>query len=116
MRGLALILTLGCSEVSVHMPNPLNECNRIEVETHTALLQCTRLQDTNGRTLFKLSTSESCGGPPCLVIHPGETAYVLELDRLVAEAGEWTVQTGPCEEMEPCCADYYSPCGGPCCW
>jgi len=115
MTRLALLL-LSCADASVHMPDPFSDCNRVEVAAYTAGDECIRLEDTNGRTLFKLSTSESCGGPPCITIHPGETAYALELDRFIAEAADWTVQTGPCESLGECCADFYEPCGGPCCW
>ena len=49
--------------------------------------ECVKLTDTNGRTLFKLTSSESCGGPPCIVLLPGHTASVLEKTRRVHALG-----------------------------
>lgn len=100
-----LPLLLACSSLdpdgySAHVPSQVG-CGRVAIASYTAEAECLKLEDTNGRTLFKRSTSDSCGGPACLVLQPGESGYVLEKAKF-GEAAEWSVQGGPCEELAPC--------------
>jgi hypothetical protein len=100
IRRAAALLLLGC-DLTTHPPNLLELCPRVEVAAYTAEAGCVRLQDTNGMTLFRLSTSESCGGPPCLLLEPGQTGYALEKIRPSPDA-EWFVEHGPCAELAAC--------------
>ena len=100
-----LPLLLSCS---VDVP-PINGaldgdgCGRTAVAEYTAHDGCVKLQDTNGKTLFKLDTSDSCGGPPCIVLLPGETGFALELVKLDGR-GQWTVEPVSCDAQ--CCGEY----------
>ncbi len=115
MRLLLTIVIAGCGDVSIHTPQPFDRCGRVEIATYTAPAdECLRLEDTSGTTLFRLSTSESCGGPPCITLQPGETGFVLE--RIKPDtAAAWDAQIGACDALPKCCRDY-DPCGGFCCW
>ncbi len=95
--GVAL---LGCS---VHVPELTDGlCARVETEAYTAgENECLLLEDLNGLTLFKYETSESCGGPPCLRLEPGQTGYVLEKARPGTPA-QWQVTRGVCAAVPQC--------------
>jgi len=104
MRVLLLLL-VSCSDS--HIPAIYgaldgNECGRVAVAEYTAENSCIKL-DNIRETLFKLKSSESCGGPPCLVIQLGDTAYALEKSTSFKPA-EWSVSEVDCSEQ--CCADY----------
>ena len=95
------LLTAGCSSVN---PPDISQpfCTRVEILAVTALEhECILLEDQNGLTLFKLDTSQSCGGPPCLRLIPKETAYVLEKMRPGPDA-EWTTTRGACVQVPQC--------------
>ena len=114
-----LILSLvACSDdISVHTPNLLEKerCGRVPIAEYSAGPdECVRVEDLNGKTLFQLTTSESCGGPPCMTLRPGETGYVLEKVK-PGYSAEWDVQRGACDALPQCCGEY-EPCGGYCCW
>lgn len=94
MRLLTL-LSLSCAPQ--HVPSLLDTCPRVEVAAYTAETGCLLLRD-QANTLFKLDTSESCGGPPCLLLEPGQTGYALEKVRPGFPA-TWTVTPGDCEEL-----------------
>ncbi len=99
MTRLALFL-LACSDgIAMHPPDL--GCQRVPVAVYEAGGDCVLLEDANGRALFRLSTSESCGGPPCLLLLPGEVGYALELS-YPGEPARWTVGRGSCEELEGC--------------
>jgi hypothetical protein len=89
-----LRLSLLLAACSVHAPT-LNGCPRAIVEVVTAGEECVRLESVRD-ALFRLDTSESCGGPPCLVLEPGQTAYVLERIRPGFPA-EWRAVPVDCE-------------------
>jgi hypothetical protein len=96
----AALLLCACS-YTAHPPL-LNGCPRVEVEAYTAgALECVLLEDTNGLTLFRLESSESCGGPACLRLDPGQTGYALEKIRPGPEA-EWSVLQDACAEVPRC--------------
>ena len=103
MRGTLLwaMIAVGCS--SVNPPNitqPL--CTRVEIVALTAGDdECILLEDQNGLTLFKLDTSTSCGGPPCLRLDPGRTGYVLEKMRPGPDA-QWNETRGACDVVPHC--------------
>ncbi len=100
IRWLALLL-VACG-YDTHVPNITNLCPRAEAEAYTAGPdECVTLWDTNGLTLFKLDTSDSCGGPPCLELGPGETAYALEKIKPGPPA-QWAWYRGPCESAPTC--------------
>lgn len=103
MRWLAL-LALACSDVSLHSPSVLDPfCTRVAIETYTAPAEtCIRLVDANGLTLFKRSDSDSCGGPPCLRLLPGETAFVLAKLRPDTAEPAWLVEIDDCDETPEC--------------
>ena len=112
-----ILAVVACSDdrFSVHTPNLFEQCGRMPIaEYYAETAECIRLEDANGRALFKLTTSESCGGPPCMRLNPGESAYVLEKVK-PGDPAQWDVQRGPCDELPPCCGEY-EPCGGYCCW
>jgi hypothetical protein len=92
MRFVVLLLA-GCS-YSAHVPDMLDPCPRAVVEVVTAESECARLV-SEWDTLFRFDSSGSCGGPPCLVLEPGQTAYVLERIR-PAPPAEWRVEWGEC--------------------
>lgn len=100
---LAFGFALGAWGCSVNTPNLSQPfCTRVEVETHTAAEdECILLRDENGLTLFKLDTSDSCGGPPCLRLEPGQSGYVLEKLRPGPPA-EWSVTRGACGAVPQC--------------
>lgn len=100
LSALLLACSFEPSDYSAHMPvNP--DCGRVAIAEYQAEADCVRLSDANGRALFKLSTSESCGGPECILLKPGETGYVLEKVKL-GERAEWDVQVGACDELPKC--------------
>lgn len=103
-----VLLALACSDLdgySVHAPAFFGDCGRVPIEDYTAGEECIRLEDTSGTALFRLATSESCGGPPCLTLQPGETGLVLEKVK-PGPAAEWTAERGPCDELAQCCGYY----------
>ena len=101
------VLALACSDYGYVMHAPsLDGCTRVAVAEYTAGAgECVKLSDVNGKTLFKAGTSESCGGPPCVGLQPGETGYALEKAK-PGERAEWSVERGPCETVMRCCGDY----------
>jgi hypothetical protein len=114
---ILILAVVACSDdrFSVHTPNLFEQCGRMPIAEYTAEAnECIRLEDINEKTLFRLATSESCGGPPCMTLHPGEKGYVLEKVK-PGDPAEWDVQRGPCDQMAQCCGEY-EPCGGYCCW
>ncbi len=117
MRAPLWLMLLSCGDFdyAAHVPPLSGECSRVAVAEYTAPADgCIRLEQTNGKALFKLSNSESCGGAPCIRIRSGETGYVLESAKF-GERATWSEWRGPCDEAAECCADY-APCGGFCCW
>ncbi len=88
------------------------------VETYTAgPLECVRLDDRNGLTLFKLADSDSCGGPNCLHFSNGQTAYALEKIK-PGEPAQWSFWRGSCADIlfcegEPVCDEHPELCGPP---
>jgi hypothetical protein len=102
-RWLVLLL-VGCG-YDTHVPNITDLCPRAELEAYTAgPEECITLWDVNGLTLFKLSTSDSCGGPDCLELGPGETGYALEKIK-PGEPAQWGWYRGPCESAPTCPID-----------
>lgn len=106
MTRLAL-LCLACSS-SAHAPDLSgyldgDACGRVPVATYTAGADCLKLEDVHG-ALFRMADSTSCGGPPCVLLKPGETAYALEKVKPAAEGASWSVTPVDCSEQ--CCGDY----------
>ena len=106
----AFLLALACSDASVHAPDvgaivSGDPCGRVPVATYTAEQECVRLADMNGETLFKLTESTSCGGPPCMFLQQGESGYALARVKPGHEP-EWSVEYGTCEELPACCGYY----------
>ena len=86
----------------MHPPDILSPCPRAVVEVYTAPADgCVTLWDVNGLTLFKLETSDSCGGPDCLELGAGETGYALEKLKPGTPA-QWAWYVGPCESAPSC--------------
>lgn len=100
MTRLAL-LALACS-FETHVPNVTEPCSRAIVAEYTAPAgECMRLDDAGG-ALFRLSTSDDCGGPACIRFCDGATAYALEKLR-PGPAAEWTMRQGAPGDV-PFCA------------
>jgi hypothetical protein len=101
-RIAVLALLVGCGDpINLHPPSVLDPCPRAAIEHYTAAPdECLTLVSVHD-TLFRLDTSDSCGGPPCLALLPGESAYVLERLRPAAPA-MWSVWRGPCA-FQPAC-------------
>ena len=94
------ILLCACTW-ETHAPNALDPCPRVPVAVITAgAEECVRLQD-EARALFKLDASESCGGPACLRLEPGQTGMVLEKIK-PGPAAEWSMVRGACRSVPPC--------------
>jgi hypothetical protein len=100
MTRLAL-LALACS-LETNVPNISDPCSRAVIASYTAPPEeCVRLDDANGLALFRLSTSQDCGGPSCIRYGEEQTAYVLE--KIAPNAGaEWAMRHGPCSEIPYC--------------
>lgn len=97
---LVALLLCACTW-ETHAPSVLAPCPRVPIAVITAGEgECVRLQD-EGRALFKLDTSESCGGPACLRLEPGQTGLVLEKIK-PGPAAEWGVTRGACDEVPSC--------------
>jgi hypothetical protein len=96
----AALVAAGCNMHPPDLSEPF--CARTEVEAYSAGdAECVLLDDSNGLTLFKLETSESCGGPPCLRLEPGQVGYALEKIKPTAGA-EWNVTRGACDQVPQC--------------
>jgi hypothetical protein len=93
MTRLALLL-LSCS---VHVPSATDPCARVEIAIVSAGPDCVRLENA-ADALFKLTNSESCGGPETLCLQPGQSAYVLERVR-PSEGAKWRETRGSCWEI-----------------
>lgn len=98
MWRLCALLLLSC-DLRMHPPG-IDACPRVEVEAYTAGERECVLLTSERDTLFRLAASDSCGGPPVLCLHPGETGYALERVRPAAPA-EWSVIRGPCAVICP---------------
>jgi hypothetical protein len=109
-------LVLACGELPEITGGQL--CPRVATESHTAGPDvCVRLDDQNGMTLFRLSTSEDCGGPPCLRLTPGQTGYVLE-KLAPSTPAVWSYWVDSCENIPFCphseiCDEQPERCGPP---
>jgi hypothetical protein len=102
-------LLLACS-LETHSPDvggylSGDACGRVPVATYTADSECIRLSDWGGETLFRAAESESCGGPPCIWLAPGQTGLALEKLKDKGSA-EWSVEVGDCAEIGECCGFY----------
>lgn len=102
MTRLALLLALACGDLTTNVPNLTSPtCPRVEIAVYTAGPdECIRLLDKDG-ALFKLATSESCSGPPCVRLEPGETAYVMAKIRPGPEP-VWSVKADSCDAVPEC--------------
>lgn len=101
MRRAALLLaSVAACTIETHAPNVSEPtCFRVPIAEYTAPPDtCIRLVDANGLTLFRRAESTSCGGPDCLVLAPGETAYALAKVKPGPEP-TWRVEVGDCD---PC--------------
>lgn len=104
-RLSALLL---CCSFEAHAPDVGSAlggdyCGRVAVAEYTVGANCLKLSDFGGETLFRLSDSQSCGGPPCVVLQPGETAFALVKTKPGPEA-MWSVEPVACDEL--CCGEY----------
>jgi hypothetical protein len=98
----AVLLLAACSDLATHAPDLGHLCSRAVVAEYTAPPgECVRLDDANGRSLFRLSTSEDCGGPACIRFGDGQTALVLE-PLAPGPQAEWFFWQGPCGEVPWC--------------
>ena len=102
MRTLALAALLLSCDLTTNVPDLSSPtCPRVEIAVYTAGPDsCIRLLDKDG-ALFKLATSESCSGPSCVRLEPGETAYVMGRIRPAPEP-TWLVYYGTCDEVPEC--------------
>jgi hypothetical protein len=83
------------------VPNLAELCPRAEVAAYTAPAnQCIALRSVHD-TLFKLSDSDSCGGPPVLCVRPGETAYALERIK-PGQPAVWSYEYNDCSALPEC--------------
>ena len=94
------LLLCACS-YGTHVPDITEPCPRVPIAAYTAGAEECILLDDVELALFKLDTSESCSGPPCLRLEPGQTAYVMEKIK-PGPAARWTAQHGPCAEVPKC--------------
>lgn len=103
MARLAAVLLAACTEIDLHAPDLGSPtCARVEVAAYTAGDdECITLRDANGLTLFRRAESESCGGPPCLRLEPGESALVLAKMSPGPEP-EWQVERDACRLVTDC--------------
>ncbi len=106
-RALVAIIAacgaVSCGDLETHSPSFTDPtCFRVPIAQYTAPDNgCIRLKDKNGLSLFKLDTSESCGGPDCLRLESGETGIVLAKVRPGPEPS-WLVFSGACDEVPEC--------------
>jgi hypothetical protein len=102
MTRFPFFLAMSCSDFSTHVPNITAPCSRAAVaEVISQPDECVRLDDAGG-ALFRLTTSEDCGGPACIRYCDGAAAFVLEKLR-PGPAAEWTERRGTPDEV-PFCA------------
>lgn len=102
MTRILAFLLLAC-DVEFHAPDITDPtCARMAIAVYTAPAgKCVRLSDQNGLTLFRLAESDSCGGPSCIVLQPGQTALAL---RKVAPGPDphWHIETDECDAFTTC--------------
>lgn len=104
VAAFSVIGALAC-DLDMHAPSILSDrlCPRVPIATFTVPKteaehpECWLLVSTDG-ALFRLETSDSCGGPAELCVHPGETAYALALIR-PHDPISWVVYTGNCADI-----------------
>lgn len=95
MSRLLCLLLAACGDFTTHPPDITELCPRVEVAAYTAPDDGCLLLESERDALFRLDSSENCGGPAVLCLRPGETGYALERVRPAAPA-RWTVTPVHC--------------------